>query len=821
MFLNWDKVDSILHFAVETIALRHNVDSSFYLEWSRGDSKGQTDQIRPDASGILNFNAIFECPCTMYVSKRNQSVRPKIIKFLLYRNIDQNGKKFKVYGKLNVNVGVYYGLPNLTRDSVEMESGRSITPICTCSYVIRQVSKPTSSSILDQDDISFIGDNTSHIKYDDWDKTEIIDKSKKSKAKKKHHNEPTLTSSKNNQSRKNSLKARPKPVDDFESIQQPRKRRQTQEYSVKYDKLDLNKVKRHHHHAVKPFLDLDALDDSYLDIIEELRNAKERERIRKEEEEKERIRKEKEEKERIRKEEEEKERIRKEEEEERIRKEEEEKERIRKEEEERKRKEEEERKRKEEEEKERKRKEEEKKERKRKEEEEKERKRKEEEEKERKRKEEEEKERKQKEEDKKPPSKKDKYGFFAYTPTTKYSPRTSHNPNHVVFLVPIEPPVIIDYSDYDYYDYDDGLSLPPLKSQSSESFEYYSTSDEETPPKTQESSKSSSQLKEIESPLDLLKVVLDIKWVEEGNRIVGSIIMPTEAYPITCCIISSGILNENPSQSFFDTYCDTLFTKLSHFPFQKSVPLSLLFEALGKQSKCELFATKALEFRKKCVLNVFDPYLKNANVLINRIATAQFEQDSALMDLKNEILSHKNFDPHPKSNTFRLQKEINNALISAFRAEFDARLWVQIVRNPIRFCFGNSSKWNSLISAVESNYQLNFPLTREGIFTLCMLQNISRDPSLAKDIAPHLPPELLCYLMMNYRPDEMMPVTIDFFKFMQKNKIRSVDDGWTCDALPVSDFELLVQKIKVSDLFKKPYTIKDDRFSFMKNFKYP
>ena len=393
--------------------------------------------------------------------------------------------------------------------------------------------------------------------------------------------------------------------------------------------------------------------------------------------------------------------------------------------------------------------------------------------------------------------------FIPYTPTTKFAPHKSNNPDHVSFLVPIEPPIILEYSS-SYYDYD-------YSSSSEES------SDEESS-KTDIPSINSTFDTSTMDPIDLLRIVLETKWNNNEKRNVGPVIMPPEAYPIICCIVSSGILSENPTQPLFDQYCDILFKSLSDFPIQKSIPLLLLFEVLGKHLKCELFAKKSYDFRKDCLLRLFHPYLKNANVLIRRIATAQFEHDSALIDLKNEIFSI-NFDKHTKQNSFPLQDEINSAILSAFQTEFDAKLWVHIVKSPDRLCFENSTKWNSLITAVESVYQLNFPLTREGIFTLCMLQKISLDPSLAKDIAPHLPPQLLCYLMMNYRPDEKMPIPIDFFKFMQKNNIKNVDD-WKIEPLPIPDFDLIKQKMVISDLFQKPFQINDKRFSFMEHFKW-
>ena len=101
MFGKWRKVSSILFFTVESIKTCKPYDGRYYVEWVRGSSKGKTDSIELNNDNLAIFNSNFECKCTVYQSKGDGSFRPKIVKFICYRLLNN---ETKIFGRLSIDV---------------------------------------------------------------------------------------------------------------------------------------------------------------------------------------------------------------------------------------------------------------------------------------------------------------------------------------------------------------------------------------------------------------------------------------------------------------------------------------------------------------------------------------------------------------------------------------------------------------------------------------------------------------------------------------------------------------------------------------------
>ncbi|KAH0786358.1 hypothetical protein GPJ56_009744 [Histomonas meleagridis] len=166
----WKKIKATLKWTIANIDLGVNIRSKFVVMWQRGDSKGQTDSIFPDNENKLNYNAQFECPCTMFVSKSNGSIRTKNVSFKLMRYI--KGKK-KLYGKIIVDVAPFFGLTDASIVSKEMESGRSNPPIFNASFFLQSEGEIMEMEKADLEDVSFIGHKEERVPLSSWDVTEV------------------------------------------------------------------------------------------------------------------------------------------------------------------------------------------------------------------------------------------------------------------------------------------------------------------------------------------------------------------------------------------------------------------------------------------------------------------------------------------------------------------------------------------------------------------------------------------------------------------------------------------------------------------------
>lgn len=177
MFRKWEKTQCTLIWTIISVDLKAKNTSEFQLTWARGSSKGSTDNTVPDENNMLNFNATFEIPCTIYISKQDGSIRPKNIKMVLKRFIDMEKEETKIYGKLTIDVGKYYGENQSIKEDIEMECGRRQAPVLSSSFIIHQTGRAEELGQVDENDLSFIGDTAEKVKtqLNEWDITECGD----------------------------------------------------------------------------------------------------------------------------------------------------------------------------------------------------------------------------------------------------------------------------------------------------------------------------------------------------------------------------------------------------------------------------------------------------------------------------------------------------------------------------------------------------------------------------------------------------------------------------------------------------------------------
>ena len=152
--------------------------SEFRLFWVRGSEKGQSDMMTPDENHKINFNGTFEARCTIYISKTDGHARPKKLKLVLKRYVDS--QTAKIYGRLTIDVGRYFGVKGFKRESIEMESGRSTAPVMNASFMLKQIGDSTISDI-DMNEKSYFEEDDARQPLADWDQTEQKDGEDKAK----------------------------------------------------------------------------------------------------------------------------------------------------------------------------------------------------------------------------------------------------------------------------------------------------------------------------------------------------------------------------------------------------------------------------------------------------------------------------------------------------------------------------------------------------------------------------------------------------------------------------------------------------------------
>lgn len=170
MLSKWEKTPYIIKFTILTVDIKKNIDDQFKLNWQRGKYKGATSRVIA-MNQTLTFNESFQCKCTMYIDKNDQSVREKDIKFTLNR-VDPSNDELKVFGKVKINLSQFFGKNQATTCTVAMTSKRSKPPVITAVFVFR---KNGQSEIIDEiKEADYQPSLDSIVSSEKWDTTESI-----------------------------------------------------------------------------------------------------------------------------------------------------------------------------------------------------------------------------------------------------------------------------------------------------------------------------------------------------------------------------------------------------------------------------------------------------------------------------------------------------------------------------------------------------------------------------------------------------------------------------------------------------------------------
>ncbi|KAH0793736.1 hypothetical protein GPJ56_002288 [Histomonas meleagridis] len=171
MFNRFRKIHAIIKLSFDHVSIGRNITSNFSLSYSRGNQNGTTKLMKPNEKGIINFNSSFEIKSTFYISKSDETPRPKLIQIKLHRY--QKDQTPKIYGKIAIDASEHLSsVGPVTRD-LEMESGRSIFPVLTLSITVNKISNTVDTS-SDSSDGPSIDEELQKDSFSDWDQSSEI-----------------------------------------------------------------------------------------------------------------------------------------------------------------------------------------------------------------------------------------------------------------------------------------------------------------------------------------------------------------------------------------------------------------------------------------------------------------------------------------------------------------------------------------------------------------------------------------------------------------------------------------------------------------------
>jgi hypothetical protein len=120
---------------------------------------------------------------------------------------------------------------------------------------------------------------------------------------------------------------------------------------------------------------------------------------------------------------------------------------------------------------------------------------------------------------------------------------------------------------------------------------------------------------------------------------------------------------------------------------------------------------------------------------------------------------------------------------------FDAHIVGSITKEPGRCTFQRAGEWNSVITVVEAEGSGQLQLFREAATVLMMGMALCAEPPLSAELAPHLPPALVCSLLAHQIPDDFNPMPNDLALFTKHYKLADPKKGEAIKVAYEGDFE--------------------------------
>lgn len=158
-----------------------------------------------------------------------------------------------------------------------------------------------------------------------------------------------------------------------------------------------------------------------------------------------------------------------------------------------------------------------------------------------------------------------------------------------------------------------------------------------------------------------------------------------------------------------------------------------------------------------------------------------------------ELLSEYQTNVKEVTNFLMLPAPIKNIVIKAFNSMVDARLLSKMISSPSLLTFKNAMLWSSFMTALESSGD-SLLLSSEASRMLMMAPTIGLQPDLSQDVCPNLSPDIVLFLLVHVRPDDLQAQPIDASKFIEhygiteeENQIGEIIPALSIDYLSIAD----------------------------------
>ena len=165
------KHPSTVNFTIHELRLASPYQDSFFIKWKRGNFSGLTEQSITNESNVAIFEKHCSCKVTMYASKKDNTVRAKMINFKVYRI--KNGTDKKIFGEYDLDVSLGVGKPTIA-EAYDLKSPHHKVSQIVLSYEV--VTDESSSNGNPESDIITSSEmiTSTEDKIDHWDVSEAI-----------------------------------------------------------------------------------------------------------------------------------------------------------------------------------------------------------------------------------------------------------------------------------------------------------------------------------------------------------------------------------------------------------------------------------------------------------------------------------------------------------------------------------------------------------------------------------------------------------------------------------------------------------------------
>ena len=169
--LKWTKSESNLLLILHTLNLPTHYDDLFQVEWQRGDHSGETTLTFPAEDNVVVLEKRYCCDTTMYISKKDGSVRPKLMTFKVWRYFRDNSRK--LFGKLTIDISSFWDTTASMPGTYTLESPHREKSqlVITFKFVTPHKRRDSYSGHLTDDSITTISETMSIVtdKATEWD----------------------------------------------------------------------------------------------------------------------------------------------------------------------------------------------------------------------------------------------------------------------------------------------------------------------------------------------------------------------------------------------------------------------------------------------------------------------------------------------------------------------------------------------------------------------------------------------------------------------------------------------------------------------------